>query len=48
MKVREEFPLCASGDGVGVGTTTAPENSVSIVGEVKVIVSPVDERVDGR
>jgi hypothetical protein len=47
VKVREEFSLCAKGDGVGVGTTAAPKDGFAIVGKVKVIVAPVDEGVDG-
>jgi hypothetical protein len=47
VKVGEEFSLCAEGDGVGGGTTTAPKDSVAIVMKVKVVCSPVDERVDG-
>jgi hypothetical protein len=48
VKVREEFSLCPKGDGgVGVGTTAAPKDGFAIVGEVKVVVAPVNEGVDG-
>ena len=46
MEVREELSLRAKGDGVGVGTSAAPKDGFAVVGEVKVIVAPVDERVD--
>jgi hypothetical protein len=47
VEVRKKFAFGASGDGVGIGAATSPENSVAIVGEVKVVVAPVDERVGG-
>jgi hypothetical protein len=46
VKVREEFSLCAKGDGVGVGASATPEDGLAIVVEVEVVVAPVDEWVD--
>lgn len=47
MKVREEFSLCAEGNGVGVGTPAAPKDWFAIVSKVKVVVAPVDEGING-
>ena len=47
MEVREESAFGVEGDGVGVGTSAAPEDRLAIVGEVEVIGPPVDEGVGG-
>lgn len=46
VEVREETALRTESNRVRLSTTTAPEDSAAVVGEVEVVVSPVDERVD--
>jgi hypothetical protein len=39
--------LCAGSDGIGGSASTAPEDWFVVVDEMEVIISPIDEWVNG-
>ena len=46
MKVGKESTLGAEGYGVRIGATATPKNSFTVVGEVEIVVAPVDIGID--